>query len=470
MKKLGSAVDEYLDSVTDEQYPNAVMYSGEDVMSMGYGILPKMVMKDERLSREAKLVYSHISCYAGAGPSSYPSRELIAKETKIPYKSLGKYIKELRAYGYITTQARRNSRNQFTSCLYIINRAPVIDEQLLREHEEGLLREAARRKKYREKVDGDPSQAAEDRSGSAPQVPRSMVENPSISNGENRENVEKAIHNENSDLQNPRSFPMPSRTVTGPDAVQDGNGPMPSRTVTDNIVINNTSLYNQQSINPKDNLTSKTREPESVPGTAGGATPPDRQIDEKGPTGESEEAQTYASRGILADFDRLCAMSIKPVREESRMSAWRAYCAAIEEGRTPQEVLSAYRHYRSRYFAENRSVKFAMQLRDWLAKGSGLLTDIEMMAAEGRASCEEESYYESRGEMLMRASDEELSGALKAVDERYASIFADLQRAEGEGDLAERSRLIDLQWLYFTAHRRQAQNAWLKERNERKAV
>lgn len=465
------SMEAMLDEITDDECPNAVMYESGDIMSLGYGMLPKMIMKDTRLSKEAKLIYCHLSCYAGAGPSSYPSRDLIARETGIPYKSLGKYIKELRAFGYIKTRERRNKRNEFASNLYIIQRSPVIDGALMEDYIRGLSKESERRRRYRKKVS---SATAVSSAGSPSSAPRA-VDNSDNTDVENSPYVENSDSNYGDDLHKPRSTPLPSWTVTGADAVQDGNGPMPSRTVTANIVINNRDLYNQQSIYPSDSLASGTASVENRVPTAGDVASPDGSIDGSIVSGEGSSASPESprtgscadksARGPMEVFERLCAMSIKPVRDEARLAAWKAFCSAAEEGCGYVDILEAYKHYRRRYFAEQRSVKYSMQLRDWLTRGGGLTADLEMMAAERGDTPDRASPGSETAEMLMRATDDDLKRALRATDEGFASLCRRVVEAEKQGKLDERARLIDESILYFNRHRKQAKLAWLAKTN-----
>lgn len=483
MASQAKTIDACLGVATDPDYPNAVMYNGTDVMSMGYGILPKMVMKDTRLSKEAKLIYCHLSCYAGAGPSSYPSQDLIAKETGIPYKSLSKYLKELKAYGYISTRERRNNRHEFAGNIYIIERDPVINQEVMEEFLAGIEKEAARRKRYAEKTKTPVKKMAETKPSTGTELQKNAVDNSQNDAVNNSVAVDNSECITKEDSQNPSSSPYPSRTVTAPVSVQDGHGPYPSRTVTDNIVINNSPSYNQQSIYPKDSLTSGMGGVENPSQDTGGGAPPDGLMDgmidgSKGivqggsssdTSGDDSPYSPTERRNLLDSFETLLATSIKPVRDESRTATWRAFLNAIDEGYGHGQIVEAYKHYRKRYFAEQRSIKFAMQLKDWLIRGSGLSADIEMMAAEVESCDRRPSNARERTDKLMRTTDHDLKRALRDADPQFAALIEEANGAGAAGDVQRRNDVIDQAVMYFTTHRKQARNAWLERQNAKEA-
>ena len=55
-----------------------------DVLSMGYGTVGKLVMRDRDLTPEVKAIYAYISSYAGAGDTAYPSVDLICYDVNYP--------------------------------------------------------------------------------------------------------------------------------------------------------------------------------------------------------------------------------------------------------------------------------------------------------------------------------------------------------------------------------------------------
>lgn len=82
----------------------------EGVLSQGYGIIPKMVMKDKELSIEAKSIYSYLCSYAGGGDTAFPSVELICHDLGISENRLLKHRKQLIDRGYIYIKRERKEK------------------------------------------------------------------------------------------------------------------------------------------------------------------------------------------------------------------------------------------------------------------------------------------------------------------------------------------------------------------------
>lgn len=77
------------------------------IMSQGYGFSPKAVMRDTRLTIEAKAIYCYMSSFAGAGLSSFPSVKLQLHDLCISEKRYYKHRKLLEDLGYITIKQTR---------------------------------------------------------------------------------------------------------------------------------------------------------------------------------------------------------------------------------------------------------------------------------------------------------------------------------------------------------------------------
>lgn len=92
----------------------------EGVMSKGYGIMPKMVALDEKLSIESKAIYAFLTSFSGVGQGVYPSVETILHYLKISKNRYYKYRDELIKYGYISIQPRRKGQRVISN-LYVLN-------------------------------------------------------------------------------------------------------------------------------------------------------------------------------------------------------------------------------------------------------------------------------------------------------------------------------------------------------------
>lgn len=93
----------------------------EGVLSQGYGIIPKLVMKDKDLTIEAKAIYAYISSYAGNGNTAFPSVGLICTDLDIGENRFHKHKKVLIEKGYIEVKRERDGRGVWGSNVYTIN-------------------------------------------------------------------------------------------------------------------------------------------------------------------------------------------------------------------------------------------------------------------------------------------------------------------------------------------------------------
>lgn len=90
-----------------------------DVLSMGYGTVGKLVMRDRDLAPEAKVIYAYISTYAGAGDTAYPSVDLICYDMNMGKDRFQKHKKCLIDKGYIIIQKYATAEGKFTNNLYV---------------------------------------------------------------------------------------------------------------------------------------------------------------------------------------------------------------------------------------------------------------------------------------------------------------------------------------------------------------
>lgn len=90
------------------------------IFSDGYGFVPKMMMRDKRLSVEAKAIYSYLSSFAGAGMTAFPSVELMLSELNISEDRFYKHRKILIELGYVSIEQKKG-KGKFAKNIYVIN-------------------------------------------------------------------------------------------------------------------------------------------------------------------------------------------------------------------------------------------------------------------------------------------------------------------------------------------------------------
>lgn len=114
----------------------------EGILSKGYGISPKLVMKDRSLSIEAKAIYAYMSSYAGGGETAYPSVELICEDLNISDVRYRKHRKSLIDAGYIEVVTNRTEGSKFTNNVYVIKQViekPSLQNIVTVKHHDGKL-------------------------------------------------------------------------------------------------------------------------------------------------------------------------------------------------------------------------------------------------------------------------------------------------------------------------------------------
>ena len=78
------------------------------INSKGFGIFPKIVSKDRRLTIEAKSIYAYICSYAGSGNTAFPSVSKITYDLVISEDRFYRHQKLLVVYGYISVDKVRS--------------------------------------------------------------------------------------------------------------------------------------------------------------------------------------------------------------------------------------------------------------------------------------------------------------------------------------------------------------------------
>lgn len=97
----------------------------EGVNADGYGIMPKIVMQDKRLTIEAKAIYAYIVSFAGAGNTAFPSAKKILNDLQISENRFYKHRKILIEYNYITVSPVFNDKRQIIRNIYKLISNPI---------------------------------------------------------------------------------------------------------------------------------------------------------------------------------------------------------------------------------------------------------------------------------------------------------------------------------------------------------
>jgi len=90
--------------VSQESTYSRIRFSG--LKSCGYGIIPKAVMIDKRLSVKAKGIYAYFCSFTGTGDAAFPTKENIIEHLGISERTYYKFYKTLTDLNYITAVQR----------------------------------------------------------------------------------------------------------------------------------------------------------------------------------------------------------------------------------------------------------------------------------------------------------------------------------------------------------------------------
>lgn len=105
-----------------EKFTNILEVEG--INAQGFGMIAKMVMLDQRLTIEAKAIYSYFCSYAGGGSTAFPSVSKIVYDLKISKTRYYKHFDSLVDCGYISVRQNKEG-NKFANNIYTLNTNPV---------------------------------------------------------------------------------------------------------------------------------------------------------------------------------------------------------------------------------------------------------------------------------------------------------------------------------------------------------
>lgn len=100
----------------------------EGILSKGYGLSPKLVMRDKRLTVEAKAIYAYMASFAGNGFTAFPSVSLILSDLVISKDRFYKHRKLLIELGYIEVKQENQKNSNFKKTVYTLKH--VIDSRI----------------------------------------------------------------------------------------------------------------------------------------------------------------------------------------------------------------------------------------------------------------------------------------------------------------------------------------------------
>ncbi len=91
----------------------------EGIACMGFGIVGRAVMADTSLTPEAKAIYAYLASFAGAGESSFPTRDKILSDLALGKDRYYSHFKLLIQEGYISVQKMKGYLNR--NCYLLVS-------------------------------------------------------------------------------------------------------------------------------------------------------------------------------------------------------------------------------------------------------------------------------------------------------------------------------------------------------------
>jgi DnaD/phage-associated family protein len=95
-----------------------VKIENNSILSSGYGLIPRAIMRDKSISIGSKGLYAYLASFAGSKLVCYPTKEIIMAELKIAKNTFNKYINELQDSGYIRIERNRDKKGLLTNNIY----------------------------------------------------------------------------------------------------------------------------------------------------------------------------------------------------------------------------------------------------------------------------------------------------------------------------------------------------------------
>lgn len=138
-----------------EEEPQQVRFKG--MLSGGYGIIPRLVMQDQRMSIKVKALYAYLICYADAGTAAFPKSDMIRRHLGISPSTFQTYMNTLERLGYIVKKQRREN-GRFGVVDYYICEQPELKKRDTEKWDNSCSEPPLAEKQDTKKQDNPPSQ------------------------------------------------------------------------------------------------------------------------------------------------------------------------------------------------------------------------------------------------------------------------------------------------------------------------
>lgn len=119
------SLDSFLSRRSSLQNQGTLSWTG--IKGAGFGVIPKAIMVDQRLSVKAKALYAYFASYAGSEAVAFPSKKDVLYQLNLSNNSYSKYINELIALNYLKRVQRHDSNGLLSVNDYFLISNPDLD-------------------------------------------------------------------------------------------------------------------------------------------------------------------------------------------------------------------------------------------------------------------------------------------------------------------------------------------------------
>ena len=415
------------------QSQNAVVFSSDgtavppthnqldltSILSQGFGTIPQSVMRDKRVSPDARLLFAYLSSFTGRGSCAYPSTPTILEELSWGKDKFYRARKELEEIGLVKVSIKAHKGGGRVSVYQLPTDIDL--EAALSARSTKVQKKGSNRSKNFDSGKNEPKTCY----GDFVSDMRDAKSFPQTGIKPDESGYSDSAHDSSV------SFPQEPKTCYG-DFVKPQSSNLPKtpgqsrktcygdfgKLVINYLINNNKSISQSLGLDKKTDLKA-LHAALSLPMSASESevtiAVTDRLTDDlKSRFLESVEAHKNA-------FSLLCQLSLKPVRGvEVSVDTQAAWFEALEAGYTPEGIIEAYRAYIVRYRADNpMNPRYAKQLRLYLREADGLAFDAPAK--------EKPATQEITGQSSKTASVAVLNAYIAADDTQFESLLSEFR-------------------------------------------
>ena len=122
-----------------------VLQHEKSIYEEGYGMVSKRLMLDQRITAQAKAIYSFFAVHGNN--ESFPGMEYMAANLGMNKDTCREHRDYLEAYGYITIRQERKEGNKFDNNVYVIEQFPKERAELIKKIEDRIEKRKKKSKK-----------------------------------------------------------------------------------------------------------------------------------------------------------------------------------------------------------------------------------------------------------------------------------------------------------------------------------